>query len=45
MVIERYGDRALTFVWRNKGALTVATMLETFLADPEPGDRSLIAIN
>ena len=45
VVIERPGDRALTFVWRNKGALTVATMLETFLADPEPGDRSLIAIN
>jgi hypothetical protein len=33
-VIERHGDRALTLVWRNKGTLTVTTVLETFLADP-----------
>jgi hypothetical protein len=34
VVIERHGDRALTLVWRNEGALTVTVLLETFLADP-----------
>jgi hypothetical protein len=34
VVIEGHGDRALTFVWRNKGAQTVTTVLEKFLADP-----------
>ena len=34
--IERHGDRALDFVWRNKGALAVGTVLATFLRDPEP---------
>jgi hypothetical protein len=45
-VIERHGDRAMDFVWRNKGALTVATVLGTFLADPEAflgGGRELVA--
>jgi hypothetical protein len=44
-VIERHGDRAMDFVWRNKGALAVATALGTFLADPEAflgGRRELI---
>jgi hypothetical protein len=35
-VTGKYGDRALDFVWRNKGALTVATALTAFLANPEP---------
>jgi hypothetical protein len=43
VVIERHGGRALTFVWRNKGALTV-TMLETFLADPEAFPQRLLVI-
>jgi hypothetical protein len=34
-VIRQYGDEAMAFIWRNKGALTVATLLGTFLADPE----------
>lgn len=34
-VVRRYGDGAMEFIWRNKGALTVATLLGTFLADPE----------
>lgn len=34
--IGRYGDRAMDFVWRNKGALTVAAALTAFLADPKP---------
>jgi hypothetical protein len=44
-VIERHGDRALSFIWRNKGALSVAAVLGTFLADPEAflgGGRELI---
>ena len=44
-VIERHGDRALDFTWRHKGALAVATVLGTFLADPEAflgGGRELI---
>ena len=43
MVMERLGDRALTFVWRNKGALTATTVLETFLADPEACPQCLLA--
>jgi hypothetical protein len=35
-VIERYGDRALDFVWRHKGALAVGSALAAFLRDPEP---------
>jgi hypothetical protein len=44
-VIERHGDRAMDFVWRHKGALAVAAVLGTFLADPEAflgGGRELI---
>lgn len=35
-VIARYGDRAVTFVWNNKGALAVGVTLAAFLANPEP---------
>jgi len=35
-VIARFGNRALEFVWENKGALAVAAVLARFLADPEP---------
>jgi hypothetical protein len=35
-VIERYGDKAMQFIWNNKGALAVATTLAAFLAEPEP---------
>lgn len=41
------GDRAMAFVWRNKGALTVATGLSAFLHDPRPfwdGARDLARI-
>lgn len=34
-VIRKYGDEAMDFVWKNKGALTVAAVLGTFLADPQ----------
>lgn len=34
-VIRQYGDPAMEFIWKNKGALAVASMLKTFLADPQ----------
>ena len=44
-VIRRYGDEAMDFIWKNKGSLAVATVLASFLADPEPyitGAKELI---
>ncbi len=35
-VVGKYGDNAMSFVWKNKGALLVGTALAAFLADPEP---------
>lgn len=43
-VVGKYGDAAMDFVWKNKGALTVAATLAAFLSDPEPfinGSRDL----
>lgn len=34
-VVGKYGDRAMDFIWRNKGALAVGTTLTVFLSDPE----------
>ena len=34
-VIGKHGESALNFVWRNKGSLTVASLLTSFLANPE----------
>jgi hypothetical protein len=34
-VIRRYGDDAMDFIWKNKGSLAVASVLATFLADPQ----------
>ena len=45
-VIRKYGDEAMDFVWKNKGSLAIATVLATFLSDPEPyiyGAKELIA--
>jgi hypothetical protein len=42
-VIERRGDRPLDFTWRHKGALTVRTVVETFLADPHAFPECLLA--
>ena len=46
-VVERYGDRALDFVWRHKGALTVGTLLAAFVKDPESfvGDTRELAVS
>ena len=44
-VVGKYGDRAMDFVWRNKGALTVATSLAAFLSNPEPFLDGLQAIS
>lgn len=44
-VITRYGDKAMAFIWRNKGALAVTAGLGTFLANPEAyidGGKELI---
>lgn len=35
-VVGKCGDRAMDFIWRNKGALTVAATLTAFIASPEP---------
>jgi hypothetical protein len=35
-VIGRHGDRAMEFVWKNKGALATTSVLAAFLANPEP---------
>jgi hypothetical protein len=43
VLIEQHGDRALNFVWRNKGALMVTMVLETMLADPEVFPKCLLA--
>ena len=34
-VVTKYGDRAMDFVWRNKGSLTVAAALAALLTNPE----------
>ena len=34
-VVSRYGDAAMDFIWKNKGALAVTAALGTFLADPQ----------
>ncbi len=44
-IIQRYGDAAMDFIWKNKGALTVASALTLFLANPEvyiSGAKSLV---
>ena len=35
-VVEKHGDQALDFIWRNKGSLAVGTALTAFLSNPEP---------
>ncbi len=46
-VVAKYGDNAMEFVWKNKGALLVGTALAAFLANPEPfinGTKDLAAV-
>jgi hypothetical protein len=35
-VVGKFGDAAMNFIWKNKGALAVAATLTAFLTDPEP---------
>ncbi len=35
-VAGKYGDRAMEFIWKNKGGLAVATTMAAFLANPQP---------
>lgn len=34
--VERFGDRACAFLWRNKGTIFLSAALVAFLADPQP---------
>jgi hypothetical protein len=34
-VLRRYGDPAMDFIWKNKGALAVASVMTTFLLNPQ----------
>jgi hypothetical protein len=34
--VSKYGDSAMNFIWKNKGALAVAAAMTAFLADPKP---------
>ncbi|HSW44425.1 MAG TPA: hypothetical protein VLM89_02525 [Phycisphaerae bacterium] len=46
-VIERHGNRAADFIWRNKGGLAVGAALAAFLNDPQPfidGTRELAGL-
>ncbi len=46
-VIEKYGNRAADFIWRNKGTLAVGVVLAAFLDDPQPfieGTRDLATV-
>jgi hypothetical protein len=45
-VVRRYGDEAMDFIWKHKGALAVAAVLGKFLDDPHVyirGTKELIA--
>jgi hypothetical protein len=35
-VVEKSGDRVCEFLWRNKGTIFIASVLATFLHDPQP---------
>jgi hypothetical protein len=35
-VVARYGDRAMDFIWKHKGSLTITAGLTAFVAHPEP---------
>lgn len=44
-VVERFGDKAMEFIWKHKGALAVTATLTAFLNNPEPfiqGTKDLI---
>lgn len=46
-VVGKHGDRAMEFIWKNKGALAVTATLTAFLANPEPfldGTRDLAKV-
>lgn len=44
-VVAKYGDKAMEFIWKNKGALAITAGLTAFLHDPEPfiqGTKDLV---
>jgi hypothetical protein len=43
-VVGKYGDKAMEFIWKNKGTLVLGSAVAAFLVDPEPfidGSRQL----
>lgn len=34
-VVRKYGDEAMNFIWKNKGALAVSAVMLTFISEPE----------
>jgi hypothetical protein len=45
--IGKYGEKAVAFIWNNKGALATTAVLAAFLADPKPfidGTQTLVSI-
>jgi len=46
-VLERYGDRACAFIWKNKGVIFGTAALAAFLANPTPfmdGVKNIAAV-
>ena len=46
-VVTKNGDKAVNFLWQNKGTLAGGAALAAFLADPEPflnGTRDIAAV-
>ncbi|MCA9092645.1 MAG: hypothetical protein KDA68_04110 [Planctomycetaceae bacterium] len=41
-VVSKYGDKAMSFIWRNKALLIGGTLLASFLNDPEPYIEGII---
>lgn len=46
-IIGKYGEKTVTFIWNNKGALATTAVLAAFITDPQPfidGTRELVSI-
>lgn len=43
-VIGKYGDQAMAFIWKHKGALAVTALLTTFLTNPEPYTSGVLGL-
>lgn len=46
-VVSKYGDAAMEFIWKHKGALAASAAMVAFVRDPEPfinGTRDILSI-